>query len=92
MLAGQTTVSAASGNVAGASVDALLNDVVRQEGRALSTIDANLGFAQGQLRREKRAAHARAEQQIAGVKSPSWASLGLQLGGTALNTYIGLRR
>lgn len=90
-LEGQTTVSAASGNVAGATVDALLGDVSRQEGRALSTIDANLGFTEGQIKREQRGAHARAQQQIAGVKSPSWASLGLQIGATGLNTYASLR-
>lgn len=91
-LRGETTVSAAAGNVGGASVDALLNDVSRQESEALSVINTNLGFKKDQIRRRQRGAQAQAVAQINGVPQPSMGALALDIAGTALNTYSLMKR
>jgi hypothetical protein len=91
MLEGQTATSAAAGNVSGQTVDSLLRDVVMQEGQAKSTIDANLGYALGQIERGKRGAAAAANAQINQVQAPSWGSLALGLAGVGLNAYTGYR-
>jgi hypothetical protein len=91
-LKGSATVGAASSNVAGASLTAILNDITRQEGQANSTIDRNLSNTLAQVQRQKRGARANAEAQIAGVQNPSWLATGLQIGGAALDTYSLLKR
>jgi hypothetical protein len=90
-LEGQTATSAAAGNVTGATVDALLRDVSAQEGRALSTINTNLDFSLGQVKRRQRAAVAQADQTIKGIQKPSLLGLGLEIGGSVLNSYTGYR-
>jgi hypothetical protein len=86
-LEGSTAVSAASGNVAGATVDALLHDVARQEAQAKMTIATNLENTLGQVQRQKRGAVAMAEQQIAAVKPPSDLGLALNLAGVGIGAY-----
>jgi hypothetical protein len=86
-LAGETTTSAAAGNVQGASVDALLRDVQRQEAQARLTIDTNLGNTEAQIERQRRGASVDAQNQIAGVQSPSGASLAMRLAGVGLDAY-----
>ena len=87
MLEGQTAVSAAAGNVQGATVDALLRDVQRQEAQARLTIDTNLSNTEAQIGRQRRGAALAAEQQIASVPKPSGASLALRLAGVGLDAY-----
>lgn len=91
-LRGETAVSAAAGNVSGATVDALLNDVSRQESEALNVISTNLGFKKDQIRRKQRGAQAQATAQINGVQQPSMGALALDIAGTALNTYALYKR
>lgn len=79
-LRAETTVGAASSNVAGASVTALLNDITAQELNATGTIDQNLENTLDQIQRNKRGARAQAESQIAGVPQPSLAGAGLGIG------------
>ena len=91
-LEGQTTVSAASGNVAGGTVDALLRDVARQEAQAKLTIGTNLENTLGQVGRQKRGAVAMAEQQIASVKPPSDLGLALGLANVGIGAYNSYNR
>jgi hypothetical protein len=90
-LEGQTVTSAAAANVQGATVDALLKDVQRQEAQAKLTIGTNLSNTEGQIARQKRGAIADAEAQIAGAPNPSSAALGMRLAGIGLNSYTQYR-
>jgi hypothetical protein len=84
---GAVEAGAASSNVAGASVTALLNDITRQEGNAVSIIDRNLSFTRDQVRRQKRGAVAQYESALAGAPAPSLIAAGLELGSDLVNIY-----
>ncbi len=86
-LTGQTATSAAAGNVAGGSVDALLRDVLRQEAAAKNTLDTNLGNTISQIGRQARGAQLQTVDRINSVQKPSAGALALQIAGIGLETY-----
>jgi len=84
-LAGEVTLGAAEGNVAGASVTAILHDVVRQESAAKEVIRTNLELLGRQADRQKVAAQQTAKARILQVQPGSWAATGLHIGGSVLD-------
>lgn len=88
-LKGEATVQAAEGNVAGASVTALLNDLARQESNSQQTLDLNLELVRDQAERAKLGARAETIGRIAGVRAPSLLSTGLSIGASGLNIASG---
>ena len=92
-IASEITLSSAEGNVAGASVTALLNDVSRQESSAREVIKTNLLMLARQADNRKAAARQTARARVLGVPGPSLASTGLQIGGSVLGSIdIGIQR
>ena len=88
-LRGSAITGAASSNVAGNSVLAVLHDISRQESNATQTIDTNLTNTLNQIQRSKRGAKAQTEGIINGANAqvtPWWAT-GLQIGQAGLNAY-----
>lgn len=86
-LAGETVSSAAAGNVAGASIDALIRNVARQEAQAKLTIDTNLENTQAQIQRQARGAQLGAVDRINSVQKPSNGALALRIAGIGLDAY-----
>lgn len=83
---------AADRGVTGNSVDALLNDFGRIEHNNQATLDTNLTWRLQQYQADEKQAQSEGQQRIAGaapapVAFPSALAAGLQIGGSALNTY-----
>jgi hypothetical protein len=86
-LEGETVTSAAAGNVVGASIDALIRNVARQEAQAKLTIDTNLENTQAQIQRQARGAQLGAIDRINSVQKPSNGALALRIAGIGLDAY-----
>lgn len=86
-LLSQGALSAAESGIAGGSVDALLGEILGQQGRANANIDANLASVQAQLQREREGAYAGYKSRRAAVPAPSLLATGLGIAGTALQHY-----
>lgn len=81
----EARVSAGEAGVAGASVDALLGDIGRQDAEYKTATDINLNNTLDQLEAEKRGIRVQAENIKAGVAAPSPLALGVGLAGAGLN-------
>lgn len=86
-LLSQGQLSAAESGVAGGSVDALLGEILGQQGNANTTIDTNLAAVQAQLQREREGAFAGFQSRRAAVPAPSLLATGLGISATALSHY-----
>lgn len=85
-------VAAASGNVAGLSVEGVLRDIYSQAGRNEATADANLRMSGDYLDGERRNAQRAAQNQINSVpipEKPSMTPFLLQGFAQGLNSYTG---
>lgn len=83
-------VSAGEAGVAGASVDALLNDIQRQNDEFKTNTNINLQNDVGQIEEQKRAARVDAQNRINSVPFPSSLATGLQIGGDVLGAVTPL--
>ena len=73
-------VAAGEAGVAGISVDLLLDDVARQQGEFVASVEDNLARTTRQLGREARGADIRRRSRISAVKAPSFLSTALRIG------------
>lgn len=83
-------VSAGESGVAGASVDALLNDIERERVTAKFTAERNLSFTKDQLKRNARAVNTEAINRINAVPAPNPFLTGFRIGGSVLNAGTNL--
>lgn len=79
-------VSAAEGNVTGASVSALLNDIGAEGSNIAQTIVANKDMTLAQLERQKLGIYADADSRANAVPKANPFASALRIGGYALNT------
>jgi hypothetical protein len=79
------TTSAAESGVAGGSVDALIAGILREQAKALGTLDTNLEGVRAQGGRQKAGLLADAQSQIAGVPKASGAATALGVAGAGLS-------
>lgn len=82
--------SADAAGVTGLSVDALVRDIMGQEGRGQTTIATNLDYTVNDLREQAKGVEANAKNQINSVptaRGPSMFATGLQIGGAAVSGY-----
>lgn len=82
---GSLAANAAASNVAGASVDALEAELLRNESEAMHVLDTNLSMTLDQITGHKRAAITEANNRIAGAPNPSALATGIRAGGSALS-------
>lgn len=90
----QTRVAAGEAGVAGASVDALLNDIERQRLNAETGIRSNAEDTVTQLQQEKKVVKTNRQSQINSVPAPNPWATGLKIGGSAVdaaNSYYNTR-
>lgn len=81
----EARVSAGESGVAGASVDALLNDVQRQDSEYKTATNVNTQDELAQLEAEKQGIRVQAANQKAAVPQPSTLALGTSLVGAGLD-------
>lgn len=81
----QARVSAGEAGVKGASVDAILTDIQRQDDEFNTSANINLTNEQEQIDAEKQGVRAQEQNQINSVPEPSDLATGLQIAGQGLN-------
>lgn len=85
-----TKVSAAEAGVAGGSVDAMLNDIIRAQGEAVDSIQQNLEMTEDQIHRQRRGAAADYIARKNQVQAPNAFATALRIGGAALGAVTSI--
>lgn len=78
-------VAAGEAGVAGISVDLLLDDVARQQGEFVASVEDNLARTTRNLDRQIRGAGIRRDSRTNAVRAPSFLSTALRIGGSGLD-------
>lgn len=82
--------SAGESGVGGASVNALLMDLTRQNANRNQTVEQNLNNTRQQVAYENKANHSSAKARNASMPKPvknNWAATGLQIAGAGVSSY-----
>ena len=80
-------VAAGEAGVAGISVDLLLDDVARQQGEFVASVEDNLDRTERQLERQIGGAEIRKNSRVNAIKAPSFLSTALRIGGSGLEFF-----